>query len=52
MEQAAFYKIGRYPTLTLVKQKTGLIMTGYRPYEELKKAVEKLLFVETSLQQR
>jgi len=43
MERAAFHKIGRYPTLTLIKQGSGLIMTGYRPYEELKKALENVL---------
>jgi putative protein-disulfide isomerase len=47
MEQAAFYAIGRYPTMTFVRKGKGLIMTGYRPYEELKKALEKLLLFET-----
>jgi putative protein-disulfide isomerase len=43
MEQAAFYAIGRYPTMTLVRKGRGLIMTGYRPYEQLEKTLEKLL---------
>jgi putative protein-disulfide isomerase len=48
MEQAALHAIGRYPTLTFVRKGKGLIMTGYRPYEELKKAFDKLMMVEVA----
>lgn len=37
IQQALYYKIARYPTLTLTHpRKEGIMMVGYRPYEVLK----------------
>jgi predicted DsbA family dithiol-disulfide isomerase len=48
LEQARYHRIGRFPTLTIVKPGgAGVIITGYRPYPVLLEAVKQ---VDPSLQ--
>ncbi len=43
LQQAAYHKIGRFPTLTFVNAVgKGVMITGYRPYEELEKVMAQL----------
>ena len=42
LQNAAFHKIGRYPTLTMTPPKgDAIIMVGYRPYGALREAVSR-----------
>ena len=44
LQQTRFLKIGRYPTLTFTTTKVrGIMITGYRPYEVLKEALDQIL---------
>jgi predicted DsbA family dithiol-disulfide isomerase len=44
LQRVAYHKIGRFPTLTLVNAKgTGLITTGFRPFERLKECMDALM---------
>jgi predicted DsbA family dithiol-disulfide isomerase len=44
LQQTRFLKIGRYPTLTFTTTKArGIMITGYRPYEVLKEALDQIL---------
>lgn len=41
LRQTRFYDVGRFPTLTLWNsQGTGVMIVGYRPYEQLKEAFD------------
>lgn len=41
LQQVAFHKIGRFPTITFVKNGgTGLAVTGFRPFDRLKDCME------------
>lgn len=44
IQQALYYKIGRYPTLTLTHpKKEGIMMVGYRPYEVVRQCFNAML---------
>lgn len=44
LQQTRFLKIGRYPTLTFTTTKArGIMITGYRPYDVLKEALDQML---------
>jgi putative protein-disulfide isomerase len=44
LQQTAYQKIGRFPTITFTNASgKGLIITGYRPYDVLVKAMEQML---------
>jgi predicted DsbA family dithiol-disulfide isomerase len=44
LQKTRFLKIGRYPTLTFMKQGAkGIMITGYRPYEILLDALSQIL---------
>jgi predicted DsbA family dithiol-disulfide isomerase len=41
LQQTRFLKIGRYPTLTFTGEASkGIIITGYRPFDVLKEALD------------
>ena len=43
LQKARYHQIGRYPTLTMQNPgKTGVIMTGYRPYPVLLEALKEI----------
>jgi len=43
LQQAAYHKIGRFPTLTFSNSNgTGIMIVGYRPYNELVKAYRQI----------
>jgi putative protein-disulfide isomerase len=49
IEQAAFYSIGRYPTLTITNASaSGIILTGFRPYQQLLEVFDS--FLDTTLE--
>lgn len=44
LQQAAYHKIGRFPTLTFTNSKgNGIMIVGYRPYDELIKAYRQIV---------
>lgn len=44
LQQAAYHKIGRFPTLTFVNGKSakGLMIVGFRPYEALQEVMQQV----------
>lgn len=42
LQQVAYHKIGRFPTLTFTRAGKGRIITGYRPYEALVEAFKQV----------
>ncbi len=43
LQQAAYHKIGRFPTLTFTNNLgKGIMIVGYRPYDELVKALQQI----------